>query len=142
MDETTARTTIDATSEGVKELLDFAEDCGKRLGCPLAAVRHLLIICDEVCSNIVKYAYPDCATGSITIELEDISKTAPGRFVVRFIDKGIAFDPLAAAVPDLTVPLDSRPPGKLGITIVRNLACSAEYARIGEMNVLTVTLPR
>ena len=47
-----------------------------------------------------------------------------------------AFDPLAEPSPDLEAPLEERPLGGLGLTLVRALVQEAHYVRDGSTNVL------
>jgi serine/threonine-protein kinase RsbW len=45
------------------------------------------------------------------------------------VDDGPEFDPLAVPDADTTLPLEERPIGGLGITLVRRLMDEAEYER-------------
>ena len=47
----------------------------------------------------------------------------------RLVDQGIEFDPLAAPAPDLTLDLEHRPIGGLGILLLKTLAGSLSYRR-------------
>jgi len=51
-------------------------------------------------------------------------------------DDGKPFDPLQAPPPDLSLPLERRPIGGLGIHLIRNLMDEVSYARVGGRNVL------
>ena len=55
-------------------------------------------------------------------------------------DDGVAFDPTAAAVPDLTGKLEDRPVGGLGMFLVAKLSESFRYERLGSCNVTTVVM--
>jgi anti-sigma regulatory factor (Ser/Thr protein kinase) len=61
---------------------------------------------------------------------------------LEFRDQGEPFDPMAQTPPDLDVPLEERPIGGLGLTLVRALADEARYAREGPVNVLRLVKRR
>mgnify|MGYP003444340506 CR=1 FL=1 len=69
-----------------------------------------------------------------------VAPAADDRLALAFRDDGAAFDPLARADPDLDAGIDERPIGGLGIFLVRELAESVSYERIGRDNVLRVHL--
>ena len=53
-------------------------------------------------------------------------------------DDGVSFNPLAVAPPDMTVPLEQRQPGGLGIHLARSLTDEATYVRQDGRNVITL----
>ena len=59
-----------------------------------------------------------------------------GGVLLEVEDDGKPFDPLQAPPPDLTLPLEKRPIGGLGIHLIRNLMDEVTYARVGGRNVL------
>jgi anti-sigma regulatory factor (Ser/Thr protein kinase) len=87
---------------------------------------------DEIFSNIAKYAYD--GYGEVTIELT----VARGRIEISFTDRGIPFDPLAAAPPDISSNPDDQRIGGLGIFIVKSTMDSVTYKRDGDRNVLAL----
>jgi anti-sigma regulatory factor (Ser/Thr protein kinase) len=54
-------------------------------------------------------------------------------------DRAPAFDPLAAAPPDLTRPFSERPIGGLGIHLARSMTDAVEYTREDGENRLRLT---
>ena len=54
--------------------------------------------------------------------------------VAEIIDNGRAFDPTAAPAPDLSLPLEQRDPGGLGIHLMRRMIDRVEYRRAGGEN--------
>ncbi len=48
---------------------------------------------------------------------------------IEVADQGIAFDPLTADPPDLTLDLPQRPVGGLGIFLLKSFASSLNYRR-------------
>lgn len=98
-------------------------------------VYDILIALDEILSNIVYYAYPDGSTGVIDIDIQFYGKTIE----IRFIDSGVPFDPLAKADPDLSIPVEDREIGGLGIFIVKKLMDEVSYVRENEKNILMIS---
>jgi serine/threonine-protein kinase RsbW len=82
----------------------------------------LQVVLDEVCSNVFRHAYT--APGGA---LRLIVCRRPDAIELTFIDQGQAFDPLSAPAPDLTLPLEERPLGGLGIHLVRQLTDRQSY---------------
>ena len=57
---------------------------------------------------------------------------------LEFEDRGIEYNPLSTAEPDMTRPVEDRELGGLGIFIVKNIMDSMGYRRVGDKNVLTI----
>ncbi len=57
---------------------------------------------------------------------------------LEICDDGKPFDPLSLPEPDLSVPVEERPLGSLGVYLTRKLSRSIEYRRDETGNVLTV----
>jgi anti-sigma regulatory factor (Ser/Thr protein kinase) len=106
----------------VAEALDAF--CGEeRL--PQDVAWRLRVALDEIVANIVAYGAQTAAGGTI-----DVWFRRCGDFVeVTVADDGPAFDPLSRAVPDVTLPLEARQPGGLGIALVRSLMDDVRYDR-------------
>jgi serine/threonine-protein kinase RsbW len=85
-----------------------------------------------VLNNIVKYGYGEGAAHQI-----DVSITLEGNdLTVTFTDDGMAFNPLEAPPPDLSVSLQDRDIGGLGLHILRKMMDIIDYCREGDKNVL------
>lgn len=93
---------------------------------PELQMRQLELLIEEIFVNISRYSYPENSPGSVTI-----SYTVPkaGELSVEVGDEGIEFDPLNAPAPDLTLDLEDRPIGGLGILLLKTLAGSLSYQR-------------
>jgi serine/threonine-protein kinase RsbW len=90
---------------------------------------------DEVLSNIVKYGFGGEDGGrQIQVELRIQDQVLS----MTVIDDAPAFDPLGAPEPDTSSPLEERPIGGLGITILKGLMDGIDYERRDEHNVLVL----
>ncbi len=57
---------------------------------------------------------------------------------MNVIDSGKEFDPTLQPDADVTLPLEERPVGGLGIFLIRRLMQKVEYRRIDGKNILTM----
>lgn len=89
---------------------------------------------EELFVNVAHYAYPD-SKGDVKIGID----TSGDSIVIRLIDKGIPFDPVAKADPDITQSAEERKIGGLGIYMVKKSMDSMVYVREDEQNILTIS---
>jgi anti-sigma regulatory factor (Ser/Thr protein kinase) len=115
-----------------EEAVRFVEQCG--VGERAVYVANLAI--EELATNILKYGYDDTAAHEILLRIEILE----GELLVVLEDDGHAFNPIAAPEPDVVQPAEERPPGGLGIYLIRNLAERLEYERRDGRNRLTVRI--
>jgi serine/threonine-protein kinase RsbW len=104
---------------------------------PGGVAHDLALILDELLANVVKHGYPGEPTGWIAVHVERVGGEQV-RLEVR--DRAPAFDPRGAPAPELSLPLDRRPIGGLGVHLIRTLARSVEYTRAGDENRLTLII--
>ena len=89
---------------------------------------------EELVTNCIKYGYDDDGEHNIDIVLS-VSDQALTMLVV---DDGRPFDPLALTTPDLSLEIEDRPIGGLGIHLLKELSDDIQYERHEGMNRLTV----
>ena len=92
----------------------------------------IMVACEEIFSNIAQYAYKD--GGMVRIR----STVAYGKYLLRFMDNGVAYNPLEKEDPDINTAAEERDIGGLGIFIVKQMMNEVNYERIAEQNILTV----
>ncbi len=99
---------------------------------PEAAVYKAHLVLEEVLTNIIKYAFEDAAEHEISVVLavNDID------LMIRFVDDGREFDPLAVPLPVMKESIQEITVGGLGVHLVRNSVNSMEYRREQAKNVL------
>jgi len=100
--------------------------CGK-------TIRELNLILDELITNIVEHG--NCDKGSM-IGIRLIKGENEITLVVT--DDGPEFDPTVTPAPDISLPLEERKCGGLGIHLIRKFSDSCTYKRINNRNVLTL----
>ena len=97
---------------------------------------RILILLEELITNLIKYGYPDRAEPG---QAEIVLAFNGSRLEIEFIDDGCAFDPFAAPPPDLDQPVEAREVGGLGIHILRSLTEEARYERRNDTNVIRLS---
>jgi anti-sigma regulatory factor (Ser/Thr protein kinase) len=126
--------TVALTIDAVAHCTDFVTSHAQEAGFPIARVREVELVVEEVVANICKYSYGD---GLGNVEL--ICRRLDGaRLELEFIDYGRPFDILAQPDPDLSVDIDQRDVGGIGVPMLRALINQASYRRDEERNVLMV----
>ncbi len=122
----------------VVRIRDFVASAGAVLEVSDATVEKLILVLEELASNVVKYGHDDDLRHEIVVSLwlED------DHLVADVVDDGRAFNPLETDEPNLDDDLEDRAVGGLGIHLVKNMVLSIAYDRDGERNRVTVTLPR
>ena len=114
--------------------LDALEASLRGEGLPEETVLDLRIVAEEVLTNLAKYGHDDGAAHQARVRLSLV----PGEVTLKFTDGGRPFDPLSAEPPDLGAAGGERSIGGLGIHLMLSLVDTAEYARRGSTNVLTL----
>lgn len=99
-------------------------------GTPARAVRFANLCIEEIVSNSVKYGYDDKEQHCITLSVE----LSADRLQVEICDDGREFDPLNSPEPDLSLSIDERPIGGMGLLMVRRMADGARYSRQAGVN--------
>ena len=78
---------------------------------------------EEIAENIVNYAYNN---GNGFVEITTTLDEA-GMLTISFKDAGVPFNPLEKEDPDITLSLEERPVGGLGIFICKKMMDSVSY---------------
>lgn len=89
---------------------------------------------EELVTNVIMYAYGEEKGQDIQIEME----CRGSRLQITVIDSGIPFNPLENKDPDLSLSVEERPIGGLGIFLVKQLMTELSYKRMGGKNILTM----
>ncbi|MBQ3105696.1 MAG: ATP-binding protein [Lachnospiraceae bacterium] len=128
--------TLPAVIENLDRVLSFAEDYLIRAGCPAKKLMQFQIAVEEVYVNIAHYAYEE-AGGTATVELDTARE--PARVSITFIDSGKPYNPLEKEDPDITLPVQERQIGGLGVYMVKKLMDEVTYEYRDGRNILVIT---
>jgi anti-sigma regulatory factor (Ser/Thr protein kinase) len=113
---------------------EFVREGALDAALPEARLGEVDLLVEELIMNVCAYAYPDDRPGDVTVTH---SSPGPGELTVEVADQGAEFNPLKAEKPDLTLSLEARPVGGLGIHLVKTIAKSLSYRREQGWNRLT-----
>lgn len=132
--------TVKAHTDSIARCAEFVVACATAAQFPPARVREMELVVEEVLVNICRHAYRD-APGEVEIRCV---RADSEHLFVEFIDRGKPFNILASPIPDLTVDVNERQVGGLGIPLIRAMMDKVSYWREGDRNILRVTarLPR
>jgi len=125
----------EAHSDNLTELFAFVEQALIDLNMPASQRDRMMTALDEILTNVVLYAYPEDRRGAVGIHLSRKNNT----ITAEVVDHGKPFDPTAQPAPDITLPIEQRPIGGLGIHLVRNLVTGLRYHREQGKNHLVLT---
>jgi anti-sigma regulatory factor (Ser/Thr protein kinase) len=127
--------TLPAHLDSLPRGLAMVVECATTAGFPPQRVIEIELAVEEALANICLYAYPhNC--GEVEVRcMQDEAR----HLLIEIIDAGISFDALARPAPDFTVDAVQRPPGGLGIPLIRALMDHATYHREGARNILRLT---
>ena len=112
------------------EFNNFADE----ISLPTQVRQQMLVVLDEMLSNIISYAYEDFVQHIIELYLEVIND----RLTIIISDDGMPFNPFNLAEPDTTLSLEDRTVGGLGIHLVRKAVDKYSYQRRIDKNVITL----
>ena len=124
-----------AKTDALSDVISFVEETLEGFGCPMKLQTSLAVAIEEVFVNVAHYAY-ESGEGDVDISISFNSKTGDVTFRMR--DKGIPFNPLLRPDPDVTLSLEEREIGGLGIFIAKKTMDSITYTYENEENVLTM----
>lgn len=103
----------------VRALSDWAAGSGV----PPQAMRDVVLILDELFSNIVIHGFRRDPAGHILVR----AQCDDGRVDVTLTDEAPAFNPTLVPEPDTQLSIDDRPMGGLGLLFVRRTADEFGY---------------
>ena len=124
---------VPAKLEYLDEVTGFIE--GMLDDCEQKTVLQIRLAAEEIFVNIVSYAY-ESGEGNMDIDCDFLEN--PKRFMLRFSDYGIPFDPTAMEDADTSEDALLGRIGGLGILLVKKNMDKVEYVREQGKNVLTL----
>ena len=115
-------------------LAAFVDEVCEALGFTATLTMQMNLALEEAVVNVMEYAYPEGIDGSVLVEAEKLSD----QVVFTITDSGISFDPTAQTEPNITLSVEERPIGGLGIHLVRQIMDDIQYERKDNKNILTL----
>lgn len=111
-----------ATLENLHRFIEYARTVASEEGFKSGEIDQIELALEESIVNIINYSFPE-GSGEVCLEcsLQD------GFLVIILSDNGVPFNPLEKADPDISVPVDKREIGGLGIFLIKNLMDEVDY---------------
>ena len=126
---------IEALTDNLPKVLEFIDTKLEELECSMKAQMQIDIAVEEIFVNIANYAYaPEVGMATIRIEADE----SPTALKITFIDKGVPYDPLKKDDPDVTLSVEERQIGGLGIFMVKKSMDDMLYEYKDGQNILTI----
>jgi serine/threonine-protein kinase RsbW len=114
-------------------LIDWVEACCGAGGLADHVSLRIALALEEAVTNVISHAFAGVAPPHrIKVRLD----ITPELFAAEVIDNGRPFDPLTVPAPDLSLPFEERPPGGLGIYLIRSMMDRIQYRRSDGNNLL------
>ena len=127
--------TFPAKTEMLSDVLEFVEEQLESYECSMKNTTAICVAIEEVFVNVAHYAYAD-GNGTAVLDVGFDKDTRDVTFVLS--DDGTPFDPLKKPDPDITLSIEERQIGGLGIFIVKKTMDSVTYSYENGKNILTM----
>ena len=108
---------------------------GREQDLPAEVVSDLTLALEEAVSNVIRHGYGERPDGPISVAFRATGES----IVITVEDTAVGFDPLKHPEPDLTVPVEARPAGGMGVYLIKRLMDDVDYRVDDGRNVLTLT---
>ena len=126
--------TVRAVDEELNNVIAFVTEELETVDCPMKTQMQIEVAVEELFVNIAHYAYtPNIGDATIQVDINDARE-----LTVTFIDSGMQYDPLAKPDPDVTLSVEQRMIGGLGIYMVKKSMDDMRYRYEGGKNILTI----
>lgn len=116
----------------ISQLAPFLDEVAEAYGIAPDVSFKLNLALDEALANSISYAYPEGTEGSITLE----AGMDGDDLLFHLIDEGTPFDPTKEGDVDITLSVEERPIGGLGIFLIKQMMDSVTYKRVDNKNIL------
>lgn len=127
--------------EELDRLTEAVEAYCRSEAVPDAAAQHLVLVLDELFTNVRSYGFPDGVPESgappVAVTIDRVGEALQAKVV----DCGTPFNPLDAPPPDLSKSLEDRQLGGLGLYFLKRFMHDIRYERQGCFNRLDFTKP-
>ncbi len=117
-----------------ESVIDFVEETIENNGVPTDTAIKINICTDEIVANILSHSSAKFINVKISIDSESTTVK------ISFTDNGEPFNPITdIGDPDVTIPLEERKEGGLGVYIVKKMMKEITYEREDNCNIFTIS---
>jgi anti-sigma regulatory factor (Ser/Thr protein kinase) len=123
--------TVPAVLESIPAVSMFAKEAAAAAGLDSHTAYRLRLAVVELVTNTILHGYQEAnRSGAVELRAE-----VDGRALqVTLEDTAIPYDPSQAPAPDLSLPLEERPLGGLGVYLALQDVHAYRYERVGDRN--------
>lgn len=119
--------------------LEWVQACCIAEGIPDELAFKLTLALEEAATNILEHAFNGLPPPHrLTVRLDITERLV----AAEIADNGVPFDPTEAPAPDLSLPIEERDIGGLGIHLMRSLMDRVHYRRSNGANILRLEKAR
>ena len=110
------------SQDNLPDVREFVEQAAMSLGGTEDAISELVVSTNEAITNILNHGYNHQA-GDIEITVGCQNRN----LIIQLRDNAKPFDPTTVPKPDITLPLEERTPGGLGVHMMREFTDELSY---------------
>ena len=124
---------LSASLDNIPYAVTFVKEYLRCIG--IDGLDKFAIVVEEIFANIAHYAYEDIKRD---VEIICDYEKKSNELTITFVDGGVEYNPLNTPEPDITLPLEKRKIGGLGVFIVKKFMDKLCYKRKDNKNILTL----
>ena len=128
-------TTFKGIQDNLPKMLDYIKQYSKDNKFDETFTNNLMVVADEMLSNVVKYGYQNYVDEIFIRLLYNVDRN---EFILTIIDKGEQFNPFTIDNKPLEGDISNKKEGGLGILIVKTLMSEYAYDYINHKNIVTL----
>ena len=128
-------TTLNNQLSEITKLHEMLEKFGQEHHVPEHVVLSMNFALEEIITNIISYGYQDSQEHGIDLRLS----VGNGSLIAEVEDDATPFNLLEAKDPDLSLPMEDRPIGGLGIHLTKKMMDELYYEHRNGKNVLRLS---
>ena len=121
---------IEPSLDKLPEVTEFFDRILSEAEVPAKTVLQINVVVDEILSNIIYYSGATSVKAGCTSTNDQV--------ILQFTDNGRPYDPREKADPDISLPLEEREIGGLGIFMVKKIMDEISYEYKDGQNILTL----
>jgi serine/threonine-protein kinase RsbW len=122
-----------ASANSLPQVIAFLEEACGAAGLPADMQFEVVLAAEEACTNVIEHAY-DRKGGPLVVAFA----SNPHSVEITVTDFGVPFDIASYRPPDVTLPLERRKIGGLGVHLIRKLMDEVRFERGPDSNRLVM----
>jgi len=125
---------LPATQDSLPAIRNYVFSTCSESALPEGLASKIDLVLEELIVNVCCYAYGN-NKGNVTV----VCRNENHKISLTISDRGMPFNPLENAAPEIHADIDQRKIGGLGIYLVKEMVDDIRYERNGDTNSISVT---